>query len=139
MYIYNLIAFPEEYVNAWERYFDLNESVKNMSDSEREEFNKKFDPHKYHTSMTLGKAYRGSFLDLDALIKIIESQDDPHGICEGYYNYLLIEKHTEGVVDGLAWGEPDSEIWYKAEYTDGKFRYVRIEKPRGFTGTVSFT
>jgi len=110
-----------------------------MTEQEREEFNKTFNRLELNTAMNAGRAYRGSFLDLDALIKIIESEDNPFGICEGYYDYLLIEKHTEGVIDGLCWNEDDSEIWYKADYSDEKFRYVRTEKPRCFTGTVSFT
>jgi hypothetical protein len=137
--IYNLISFSQAHVDAWEKYHDTDESVRHMTDQEREEFNKTFDRHSLRTSMSIGKAYRGSFLDRDALIKIIESQDDVYGICEGYYDYLLIEKHNEGIIDGLCCHEDDSEIWYKADYSDEKFRYVRTEKPRGFTGTVFFT
>jgi hypothetical protein len=110
-----------------------------MTEQEREEFNKTFNRFELNAAMNAGRAYRGTFLDLDALIEIIESQNDPYGICEGYYNYLLIEKHMEGVIDGLYWADAGSEIWYKADYSDEKFRYVETEKPRGFTGTVSFT
>lgn len=137
--IYNLISFSQSHVDAWEKYYDTNESVRHMTEQEREEFNKTFNRYELNTAMNAGRAYRGSFLDLDNLIKKIESQNDLFDICEGYYDYLLIEKHMEGVIDGVCWAEDDSEIWYKADYSDENFRYVKTEKPRGFTGTVSFT
>ena len=103
-YIYHLVAFPEEYIDAWEAY---NKGIDNFRES----------PH-YHHWLRSG-VNRGSFLDLKKLTDIIEAKYDIYGICEGYYMYLLIERHYVDCIDGHDFGVPDkdgqfdAEIWYK--------------------------
>lgn len=143
--VYNLVSISDTYVKAWEKRRvkeeEYSEAVKGLSDEERKKFckawrekNKPFlDPDTY-----IGTAYRGSFTDLDALIKIIEDQNDPYGICECYYTYLVIEKHHLNCIDSLHWGDSaeDAEIWYKM---NDDCKYVRIDKPECFKQTVGFT
>lgn len=141
--VYNLVSMSDTYVKAWERRRvkerEYSDAVKGMTKEERKEFNKTWRENikgSLDPDLSLGKAYRGSFTDLDLLIKIIEDQDDPYGICECYYTYLLIEKHNLNCIDGLHWGEKDTEIWYKM---NDDCRYVRIDKPECFKKTVGFS
>ena len=140
-YIYNLIAFSEKYIDAQEEYSRLDTILSKMS---RQEGRQYYEEHKdvferLFKETTIGKAYRGSFTDLDMLVKIIESQDDPYGLCEGYYNYLLIERYEANMIDGCCFCEEGCEIWYRTEYDSENFKYVRIEKPEGMKRLVNFT
>ena len=140
-YIYNLIAFSEKYINAQEEYSKLDTILSKMSRQECRQYYEEqkdvFD--KLFKETSIGKAYRGSFTDLDMLVKIIESQNDPYGLCEGYYNYLLIERYEANMIDGCCFGEGGCEIWYRTEYDSENFKYVRIEKPEGMKRLVNFT
>lgn len=141
-YIYNLIAFSDSHIKAWEtrreKEKEYTNLVNGMTYDERMEFGKRWwkknkpDP----TDTYFGKAYRGSFSDLDQLIKIIEDQNDCYGICECYYTYLLIEKHHLNCIDSVCWGDDGDEIWYKM---DENYQYKRIPKPDCFKQIVSFT
>ena len=140
--VYNLIAMSQSHIDAWDRLrvieAEYTKATKGMDRDERRVFRKKWkeeNPPSFDPQTSLGKAYRGSFLDLDALIKIIESQDDCYGICECYYTYLLIERLDVDVIDPTCWGE-DGEIWYKM---NEEYRYVRIDKPECFKQTCNFT
>jgi hypothetical protein len=141
-YIYNLISMSENHIKAWEknrlREEEYSNAVRGMSKEEQEIFNKEwkeknkpfFDP-----DTCLGKAYRGTFNDLNALIEIIEAEDSPYGICECYYTYLLIERREVNCIDSTCWGE-GGEIWFKM---NDECRYVRIDKPKCFERTCNFT
>lgn len=141
-YAYNLIAMSQSYIDTWERYSEKDEeyskATENMSRDERQTFHKEWkkkNPPVYdHLSYT-GKAYRGSFLDLESLIKIIESQDSCYGICECYYTYLLIERIELNHIDSVCWSD-EGEIWYKMDEND---RYQKIDRPACFIKTCNFT
>jgi hypothetical protein len=143
-YIYNLIAMSDNHIKAWEsrrlKEEEYSNSVKGMSKEDKKVFNREWRENNkgFDPELSLGKAYRGTFTDLDLLIKIIEDQNDPYGICECYYTYLLIEKHDINCIDGLCWAtdSEDAEIWYKMNDED---RYVQIDKPKCFQGTCNFT
>jgi hypothetical protein len=132
----------QSHIDAWDRYSEKEEeyrkATENMSRDERRIFHKKWkekSSHIYDPQMGLGKSYRGSFLDLESLVKIIESQDSCYGICECYYTYILIERIELGQIDPVCWGD-DGEIWYKMDDHD---RYQRINKPNCFEKTCNFT
>jgi hypothetical protein len=137
-YIYNLIAFSQEHIDNWNKYRERDdktwEILKDMSREERFAWTKNNPREKI--DLSTGKAYRGSFTDLGKLIEIVESQDDPYGICECYYTYLLIEKHHLNCIDGVCWGEDDGEIWYNM---DENYQYKKIDKPDCFRQTVGHT
>ena len=144
-YAYNLIGMSQRHIDAWdevqayENAFDEG-IVGIMGKDERKEFINKWkeeNPSRpFNPDTLLGKSYRGSFLDLDDLIKIIEAQDDCYGICECYYTYLLIEKRQFGVIDDITCFDKDGETWYKM---DENYQYKRIDKPDCFKGTCNFT
>jgi len=137
-FVYNLIAFSQGHIDNWNKHRERNdktwEILKDMSREERFAWTKN-NPRE-EIDLSTGKAYRGSFTDLNKLIEIVESQDDPYGICECYYTYLLIEKHHLNCIDGVCWGEDDGEIWYKI---DENYQYKKINKPDCFRQTCSFT
>lgn len=133
-FIYNLVAMSDSYIQAWTRYRDIQDAYDKMTPKEREEFTKTYVPAK-DPEMDLGKAYRGSFLNLDKLIEIIEAEDDSYGICECYYTYLVIERVHADCIDSVDWDWVE-EIWYKQ---NEDYRYVRIEKPECFKQTCNFT
>lgn len=132
-FIYNLIAMSDAYIEAWTRFRDKESEYEKMTPEERKEHRKNY-VHVPDPEMSLGKAYRGSFLDLEKLIGIIESQDDPYGICECYYTYLLIERIHPDCIDSIDW--ENGEVWYKM---DENYQYKRIEKPDCFRQTCNFT
>ena len=133
-FIYNLVSMSEGYIQAWTRYRNRQDAYQNLSIEERKEFDKNNSPVE-DPEMDLGKAYRGSFINLDKLIQIIEAEDDCYGICECYYTYLLIERVHTDRIDSVDW-EWDGEIWYKM---NEDYRYIRIEKPDCFRQTCNFT
>jgi hypothetical protein len=141
-YVYNLIGMSQSHIEAWDRRRlkenAYDKATVGMNREERKVFSsgwREKNPSSFDPETSLGKAYRGSFLDLDSLIKIIESQDDSYGICECYYTYLLIEKVEVNCIDPTCWDD-DAEIWYKM---DEKYQYKRIEKPDCFKQTCNFT
>jgi hypothetical protein len=78
---------------------------------------------------------RGYFLSKELSIQTIENN------CQfiqeqGYYTYLLIEKHGANTIDAHCWHEPDGETWFKL--SDGFTRYEPCEKPDCLVGVVSF-
>ncbi len=124
-----------------ERDAEYSAMVKGMTLDERRAFGIKWRKENKHIpdiECSIGKAYRGTFTDLDALIKLIGSQDDHYGICEDYYTYLLIERHEVNRIDDTCWGE-EGEIWYKATAHPEDFRYMQIDKPECFKRTCNFT
>ena len=143
-YVYNLIGMSQSHIDAWYEVRDyenaFDKAIEGMNGAECRDFIVKWKeenpPPPFNSDTLLGKAYRGSFLDLDALIKIIEDQDDYYGICESHYTYLLIEKIPLGVLDGVTCFDKDGEIWYKM---NEDYQYKRIEKPDCFKGTCNFT
>ena len=141
-YVYNLIAMSQSHIDAWYRIrvkeVAYDEATVGMNREERRAFSNEWrvkNPPSFDPETSLGKAYRGSFLDLDALIKMIESQDDCYGICECYYTYLLIEKVEVDCIDPTCWDD-DAEIWYKM---NEEYQYKRIDKPDCFKQTCNFT
>jgi hypothetical protein len=145
--IYALISFSQSHIDGWEKMrkdeADYMKLVEGMSRQERKEFHTKWrkeNPHVPETRINLGKAYRGCFLDRDELIALIEQEDSPYGLCECYYEYLLIEKRTIGEIDDVCWGDQeDAETWFKLENNDnGSIKYVRIDKPECFKQTCNF-
>jgi hypothetical protein len=141
--IYALISFSQSHIDGWEalrqREADFMKLVEGMNSEERREFHTKWreeNPHVPETRINYGRAYRGCFLNLQELLDIIDKQDDPYGLCECYYEYLLIEKRTIGEIDDTCW---DGEIWFKLENNeDGSIKYVRIDKPECFKQTCNF-
>lgn len=87
-----------------------------------------------------GGSHRGSFTDKQKLIDIIKAYTDPYGICESYYDYLLIETHYMNCIDGDFF-EPDysNEMWFNyVEIGDDEWEYQEISRPECLMGTVNF-
>ena len=145
-YIYNLIAFSLEYIHAWEKRRELDEQYRKMSEEERYVYRNAKSPY-HDINLTYGKAYRGSWLDRGKLLDYIK--EHPASFHEFYYDYLLIESHIIGELDGCVWGDDAGEIWMRSIYNktdDGSIsgyydsiEYEVIDKPKCFEQTVSFT
>lgn len=133
--IHHLIAFPEAWLKAWEVY---NQCEKTR---DRAAWDKvKEDKELYHAWQS-GGTYRGSFLDKDELIEVVKKSNDPYGICESYYEYLLIETHYLDCIDGCKWGESEygHEMWFKYTKIDEEnWEYQQINRPECLMGTVNF-
>ena len=139
IYTYNLISFSKPHIDAYETLAAMDKQHAKLNAQEREAFSKETQEVKMElrNATSIGKAYRGSFLDLDLLINVIESQDDPYGICEGYYDYLCIEKRRVDAIDSYC--SVEDEIWYCSNFDAQNFKYFRIEKPVGMVGFIGFT
>ena len=135
MDIHHLIAFPEAFIKSWEVYKECDKNRDHIARDKWREDKELF------SAWQRGGVYRGSFLDKDRLIEIVKQSSDPYGICEGYYEYLLIETHNLDCIDGLKWGEENygHEIWFKYDMSDDDFGYKIIERPECLMGTVGFT
>jgi len=131
MKLYHLISFSQEHMEGWEaldkREKDYVEAVDGMTKEERNAYRKTLPPHVPEQRINLGKAYRGTWTDLDELLKIIDNSTDPYGICECYYEYLLIETSETNQVDPWV----DEEMWFKSEHNseDGTIKWNKIPKP----------
>ena len=82
------------------------------------------------------RALRGTFTGRERLIKLLTEEQDPYSICEGYYEYALIETHDADCIDGCNWAEDGSELWFK--YNIEKEQYEQIERPESLRGLVCF-
>ena len=142
-YIYNLLSFPQDYMEYQQERLIASEKWASLPVNEQIAWNKRrlLENHIIDPRSIMGSRYRGSWFDRDALIEIIKQDADPYGLCESYYDILLIEKVPIGHVDGFCWpDEGDTEMWFKAEHKDGEsFKWVEIPKPECFHGVVSFT
>ena len=133
--IHHLIAFPTEYIELTEK---RNEFEKNK---DREGWKQFYNSNEYH-KLLLGGKYRGSYLDKQKLIDRIKASTDVYDICEGWYDYLLIESYYADCVDGMMLDLPDfqeSEMWFKfVKLGENQYEYQQIERPECFKGTCCF-
>jgi hypothetical protein len=132
--IHHLVAFPAKWVEACELYEKYNDTNDYMI---YEQF--KNDKEIYH-AWQMGGKHRGSFTDKGQLVYIIKTNGDPYGICECYYEYLLIETHALNCIDGCLF-EPDytNEMWFRhVKIDEDTWEYQEIERPACLTGTVNF-
>lgn len=133
--IHHLIAFPAEYFEARE----ASNAIEKSRDIEAWGDFKK--TNLYYSSL-IGGAYRGSYLDKQALIDRIERATDPYDICEGYYEYLLIESYYLNCVDGPMIDGPnfdESEMWFKFNKIDeDRYEYQQIPRPECLAGVCNF-
>lgn len=132
--IHHLVAFPDNWMKAEEKQFEYTQKGDLTL---REEFRN--DKDLFHDWLSGGR-HRGSFTDKDQLIKIIKDSRDPYGICEGYYEYLLIETHTLNCIDSCLFS-PDStnEMWFHyVKLDEDNWEYQEIPRPECLTGTCNF-
>jgi hypothetical protein len=139
IYTYNLISFSKPHIDARAALRAMDEQYAKLNVEERAVYSQKVQKERteLRNATSIGKAYRGSFLDLDLLINVIESPNDPYGICEGYYDYLCIEKRKVDAIDSYC--SVEDEIWYFSNFDAQNFKYSRIEKPVGMVGLFGFT
>lgn len=133
--IHHLVAFPAE-------FFEVEEKRKDIQDrNDLKEWEEFYASPEYH-KILMGGRYRGSFTDKQKLIDVIKAATDPYAICEGYYEYLLIESYYLNCIDGYVFDPPDhkeSEMWFKfVEIGENQYEYQQIERPKVLQGTVGF-
>lgn len=133
--IHHLIAFPEEYFEAREASSVIEKSrdIEAWGDFKKSDL--------YHSSL-IGGAYRGSYLDKQALIDRVKGSTNVYDICEGYYEYLLIESYHLDCVDGQVLdGHPfeESEMWFKfIKIGEDNYEYQQIPRPECLKGVCNF-
>jgi hypothetical protein len=132
--IYHLVAFPDNWMKAQEKYSEL---CKKADKKSHEEF---INDKRLYYDWLCGGRHRGSFTDKDQLIKIIKDSTDPYGICECYYEYLLIETHVLNGIDSCLFS-PDStnEMWFHyVKLDEDNWEYQEIPRPECLMGTCNF-
>lgn len=130
-YIWHLVAFSESFIKAYEVFRKCQD---NNDRKALEEFKKTNDYNYY----LMGGRLRGTFSSKEKLVEVIESENDPWGICEGWYTYLLVEKHYMNLIDSCSFQE-DGETWYKfTKIDEDNWKYLQIEKPEYLKGIVAF-
>jgi hypothetical protein len=133
--IHHLIAFPTEYIELTQKIKDIEESM------DRDAW-KEFMGSKDHHKLLMGGKYRGSYTDKQKLIDRIKASTDVYDICEGWYNYLLIETYHADCIDGMIFDAPsfsESEMWFKfVKIGEDQYEYQQIERPECFQGTCNF-
>ena len=91
-----------------------------------------------YMEMLVGGRLRGTFSDKEKLLERIALENNPWGMCEGFYTYLVIEKHHLDWVDGCCFDD-DTETWFKfEEICEDEWGYREIEKPEWLKRTVGF-
>jgi hypothetical protein len=139
-HIYHLIAFPTIYIQG-------RETLRKIEDDRDREARKAFASTEEGFYQSIGGTYRGSYLDKNRLIERVKSATDVYDICEGWYDYLLIETYFLNCIDGCLCDAPpfeESEMWFKfvklSENEDGSgnYEYQHIPKPECLTGTCNF-
>ena len=147
-FVYNLIAFCPQHIAAWSKVRQRELVSTNLSPLEREMYREFIKSQPKDPYLNIGKSYRGSWLNKDELLEII--QRCAVSIHEYFYDYLLIETHIVGMLDACCFGgDEEGEIWMKitydkyavddddSYYTTG--RYEGVDKPECFVQTCSFT
>jgi hypothetical protein len=131
--IWHLVAFPQGFMDGSKFLYDAEV---NKDRTQFEMFRKSQGFNEY----LIGGRLRGTFDDKEALLKIIEAQDSPWGLCEGFYTYLVVEKHVLNCIDGCDFGDfENGEVWFKFEKIgEEDYKYVQIEKPYYLERIVGF-
>jgi len=133
--IHHLIAFPTE-------YFELREKSRAIEKAKDREAWIAFHESKDYHRLLMGGAYRGSYTDKQALIDRIKRSTDVYDICEGWYDYLLIETYHTNCIDGQVLDGPsftESEMWFKfVKLDDDSYEYQQIPRPECLTGVCNF-
>jgi hypothetical protein len=133
--IHHLIAFPTEYIELTQKIKDIEAS------KDRDAWKEFINSMEYHRLLMGGK-YRGSYTDKQKLIDRIKASTDVYDICEGWYDYLLIESYHTDCIDGMLFDAPEfteSEMWFKfVKINDDQYEYQQIERPECFLGTCCF-
>lgn len=140
-HIYNLISFPLDYLEWSKERYEEEQSMLSLSEHDRILRYKARTHDPLDRRGWCGPKYRGAWLDKQTLIDVIGRDSDPYGLCEAYYDILLIEKSFIGSVDSFCWyrDDPDAETWFRASHEDGKnFLWKPIERPTYFEGVISF-
>ncbi len=133
--IHHLIAFPADYFTAREE----SNAIEKRRDREAM---KEFRKTPLYLQSLIGGAYRGSYLNKQDLIDRIKRSTDVYDICEGYYEYLLIETYYLNCVDGQVLDGPpfeESEMWFKfTQIDEDRYEYQQIPRPECLTGVCNF-
>jgi hypothetical protein len=134
--IHHLIAFPAKWLEAQEKY------KKAMISGDEELYKQIQEDKELVHAWNMGGRHRGSFTDKNLLLETISREDDPYGICECYYEYLLIETHYLNCIDGCLFSDDSddsNEMWFKhVKIDDDTWVYQEIERPECLTGTFNF-
>jgi hypothetical protein len=136
-FVYNLVSFSRAYIDIWSSRAERDKILTTLTREERAILRKSYKPD---SNLGIGKAYRGTFATKEEILKLIE--EFPSSLCEGYYEFLLIERQTLGELDGFA-GRTDGETWFELNsFKDGvewaDCNYVVIPKPNCFSHTSAF-
>ncbi len=136
VYVYALIAIPAGYV--------LGSEIKNKATKETIEqykaewaiFEKTIDYSGYMCGPTTRALLSGE--QREEYIKGFTQEQDMYSFHEGWYDYIVIEKHTLGVIDDITHLEDDdkAELWMK--WNNEKSAYDIVEKPNVLMGTIRF-
>lgn len=133
--IHHLVAFPSEYIELTEKRNEIEKS------KDRKAWKEFLNSQEYHRLLMGGK-YRGTYLDKQKLIDRIKASTDVYDICEGWYDYLLIETYHVDCIDGMLFDAPDfneSEMWFKfVKIGEDQYEYQQIERPECLKGTCGF-
>ena len=142
-YIYNLITFSQDHMEAEnDKYIKAHaewEIIKLLSKEDQNSWRiSNAATYISNSNLLYGKAYRGSWLDLDDLLLLISER--PSYICEDYYEWLCIERHRIGELDAYeSINDTHPELWFKLSSFQGDMKYMSAEKPYCFNKTISFT
>lgn len=133
--VHHLISFPAE-------YFEAHKTSKTIDKSRNIEAWRIFKNSPLYRRSLIGGSYRGSYLDKQLLIDRIKKANDVYDICEGYYEYLLIESYYLNCIDGAVFDAPsfrESEMWFKFNKIDeDRYEYQQIPRPECLTGVCNF-
>ena len=133
--IYHLKSFSQEWMDAWIAYRKYNDEL------DREGYQTFKANEAMYNAWVGNGVFRGSFLDKEEAIRFIKNHGDPWGsICEGYYEYLLLETHVLGCIDSCLFNvDYAHETWFHHKcISEGEWEYVEIERPECLLGTIGF-
>lgn len=136
---YKVVTYSKKYIEKSEtRHITEQESV-NWTVEQHREWRKKRKNEPLDPDLFERGYLRGIYTDLQKFLDMLSNEKDPCGMCECYYEYLVIEPIYLNIVDG--WGveneagELIETVWYKM---DDDYKWLKIETPECFKQTFGF-
>jgi hypothetical protein len=136
---FKIVTYSKKYVEkSMARHIAEQESV-NWTIEQHREYREKRKKELLDIDLFERGYQRGIYTDLQKFLNVLAKEKDPYGMCECYYEYLVIEPIFLNMIDG--WGveneagELIETVWYKM---NDDYKWTKIETPECFKHIFGF-
>ena len=139
--VYKVVSFSKRYVEKRMKQHSLEKESKNWTKEQHREWRKQKLSEPYIPDLDLWENgnMRGLFTDLQPFLDALLKESDPYGICECYYEYIVIEPYRLNEIDSCFVEDEKGEwiraVWYKM---DDNYKWSKIETPECFKQVIGF-